>query len=558
MKILRPSLSAGRASPHFRRIAGALAVLFVVSVSLLAIVPIAHSANPIITVVQTQKGTCGGGVATCAKTFAANPTAGNTLVATCGWAGTVARTFSSFTSTADTWVPGSEIDASSANPVYGAIVVAYVKSTAGGANAATVTCTISAASSAQIAITMYELSVTAGYTISQFTFSSGLQSSITTGSPNVYFSGSTGSTATGALFFALGGVEANCDAASAQALVPGSGFTQYSNGGEGGFYQTGSAGLVTNFPFSWSSTGGTNCFYAEESLMVGTSSASQTITQSLGGSVGGGTLCGTGKITTTTQPTNATVYYYEGVSVGSSTVTGISSFVASIIGSASQTLTLGLYIGSGPTVSGTNPLVLQASQAFSLTSGTKNSPVNWAPSGFSIPSNVAYAIALLGTDHIKVNQSGVAGMFSVSSASLPTQITGLSSSGAQLSLCAVISFQSFFIQTVTQTVTTGAGSTVNPFGSNFANFVFALGSSFGFDTGTWGLVVTLIGVLGVAVFLLGISAKLPGAFNPLVLIIAEFLVVAICTGLTFFPFVYFLVVLFFAIGAGALKLGHVF
>lgn len=319
-----------------------------------------------------------------------------------------------------------------------------------------------------------------------------------------------------------------------------------------GEYST-SVGPSTSFPLTGllQEAGAGQYPYALLGVVV-TNGAASSATQTLG-------FCPS-KNTATTSLTNSTVYYYEGTSVASSTLASVSTFVASITGSVSQTLYVGVYEGTqGQPVSATYPLNLVQGVGFSLSSGTKNSPINWVPSAVgTIPSGTIYAIAVLGNSKIALNQSATSGMYSVSSSSLPPTITSQSVNGAQLYLCSTASYALSTITTVTVTITTGAGSIVNPFGSNFATFVFALGSSFGFDSGTWGLIVTLVMVLVTALFLLTASVKLPGAFNPFVLTIAEFLVVSIATALTFFPFAYFLVVLFFAIGLGALKLGKVF
>lgn len=291
--------------------------------------------------------------------------------------------------------------------------------------------------------------------------------------------------------------ETGVDIASIQApttpTAP-AGFTRIlSNGAGGAIYA--SPLTTTVFP-AIQLSGATSdfaAFGADFPTSTSGSASTQTVTQVIGavgsGFTGSTAVCGY-KNTATTTLVNSTIYVYQGTTVGTSVVNLISTLVASTVGSASRSVTFGLYFGStGFAVSSAHPLVLQSQTTFTVLSGATNVVLTYAPPALSVPSNTPVAIALLASNKVKINQSSIA-MSTFAGSSLPTSMFGLLSSTTQLMFCGTISYQAAVV-----TTTTTGGSTTSTFTSTVTqlnpNFLLS-------NPGNW-IVMFLLLLLPVAI-----------------------------------------------------------
>jgi len=240
-------------------------------------------------------------------------------------------------------------------------------------------------------------------------------------------------------------------------VTPGTGYTLFtaiSGGIKQGEYSLAATTSPTNFQFQ---NGGSATDYAEVGIILGSSSVTTTV-----GSLQVGS-CPT-KNTATTTLANSTVYYYEGVTLGSTTVVNLNTFIASttLSGATTNTLYLVLYVGTAgvSTVSQTTPLVSTAATFFTIVKGEVNQPLSYSVQNSNIPANTAYAVAIEGTDKMAINQSSLSGMFSVAGAVPPHTIITQTTNAAKLYLCMNVNYQVVVTSTVTTTSTLTAPTTI--------------------------------------------------------------------------------------------------
>lgn len=215
-------------------------------------------------------------------------------------------------------------------------------------------------------------------------------------------------------------------------------------------------------------------------ISTATTSSTYTVYAQLFGSFTSSASGGTGTFTLGSCPTkntatatlaNNTVYMYTTTALpgGTNINTVTTSLAATSAPAASETLYLAVYVTTftGP-VTPANPLQLTAQKSFVISAGTKNQILSWA---LSVPIQVAtsasstytYGIAVLGNSKLSINDSSLSGMVTATTSGgvLPAFITGTSSTGTELYLCASATFQTIVTTTVTSTTT----STVTSGGS---------------------------------------------------------------------------------------------
>lgn len=184
----------------------------------------------------------------------------------------------------------------------------------------------------------------------------------------------------------------------------------------------------------------------------------------------GATTCPTAAAKAATYLKNNTQFWYSGNALGQEVVNNIYLTVGSIKGSASQDFRVMIYTSTGQSP-GVYPAVLvYDSGAQVVTAGSKNLsydfqvniPLNSAISS-PLPFNF-WAVAVVGTDHIKVVNSSVSGMTSQtgnpSTTAQPGSFTGQgSASSDKLGLCAAASYQGLLLLTQVQTTSIFTGGT---------------------------------------------------------------------------------------------------
>lgn len=174
------------------------------------------------------------------------------------------------------------------------------------------------------------------------------------------------------------------------------------------------------------------------------------------------------KNTATTGLTNNTVIGYTGLTFQSMTLNTITTEVASVNSGhvASETLYMVVYQGTTTgSISASNPALLVGFKTWVLSATSAPQQLSWAANiniG-SLGSGITYMVGLYGNSKILINQSSLSGMSTATGtgATPPVSVTAFTSSGTQLFLCGVSTFQSIVTTTVTSTTT----STVTSGGS---------------------------------------------------------------------------------------------